>query len=497
MQKKATSFLLHSVSLSVPYVADLILKFVVIRMVASRLGAELLGTLGIFQAVILFPIFLQQSLSFALFLQVSRNRGQHNTTFAAFIVSILLSVVLGVLIVLFSPLLISLFRIPPGFHEMALKGFWLTAIILLLTSISQVFLSQLQAHGKFPAVGTIILAGSLLNSLLDVFLLRAGYGILALLAVDVLTNFLFCVAGFYLCSPLLFKQSSLAISKTATAQLLNETKRQLIIRSAATILWELDPLIVSRFFGVTSMASYWIARKIPYILKNLIWTGATPAVPSVADDSSIAESNLKNIFWLQVFLILPVAAFLWLYSENIIGVWIGPAYPNASMWMRILLFAVTMDVLPATFFYFFMAKEKNAITLRLPAYAATVKFILTAVACLINNVELLLFATAGGALVFLTTMFRAIIRETTMSVSALIQPFLTSAFSCSIAFVVFRFMPAPVTLVQIGTYALLFGGLAYGINLILLRRFYPALYLAFLSHFRGIIRSRFNPQPVD
>jgi O-antigen/teichoic acid export membrane protein len=497
MYRKTSSFLIHSVSLSVPYVADLILKFVVIRMIVSRLGAELLGTLGIFQAVVLFPIFLQQSLSFALFLQVSRNRNQNNTTFAAFILSVLLSVVLGVLIVLFSPLLISLFRIPPSFHEMALKGFWLTAMILLLTSISQVFLSQLQAHGKFPAVGTIILAGSLLNSLLDVFLLRAGYGILALLAVDVLTNFLFCVAGFYLCSPLLFKKSTLAISKSATVQLLHETKRQLIIRSAATILWELDPLIVSRFFGVTSMASYWIARKIPYILKNLIWTGATPAIPSATDDSSLEESNLKHVFWLQVFLILPVSVFLWIYSRNIIEVWIGPAYQNAATWMRILLFAITMDVLPVTFFYFFLAKEKNAITLRLPAYAATVKFILSAVACLINNVELLMFATAGGALVFLMTMFRAILRETTMSVSALIQPFLTSAFSCSIAFVTFHFIPAPVNLVQIGTYALLFGGVAYGINLIVLRQFYPALYLALLSHFRVFIRTRVNPQRVD
>src|ERR671919_3107821 len=107
MPRKTSSFLLHSVSLSVPYVADLILKFIVIRMIASRLGAELLGTLGIFQAVVLFPIFLQQSLSFALFLQVSRNREQDNSTFAAFVVSVLLSVVLGILIIIFSPLLIS------------------------------------------------------------------------------------------------------------------------------------------------------------------------------------------------------------------------------------------------------------------------------------------------------------------------------------------------------------------------------------------------------
>jgi len=497
MQRKTSSFLLHSVSLSIPYVVDLILKFLVIRIIASRLGPELLGTLGIFQSVILFPIFLQQSLSFALFLQTSRKREQNNSSRTAFVVSVFLSIVLGLLIVVLSPFLISLFRIPPSFHEMALNGFRLTAIVLLLTSISQVFLSLLQAHGRFPAAGAILLAGSLLNSLLDILLLRAGYGILALLAVDVLTNFLFCVAGFYFCSPLLFQKSSVAISKSATTELLHETKRQIIIRSAATILWELDPLIVSRFFGVTSMASYWIARKLPYILKNLIWTGTTPAVSSVTNDSFADELNLKKIFWLQVFLILPVAVFLWIYSQNIIDVWIGPAYPNAATWMRILLFAVTMDVLPATFFYFFLAKGKSTLTLQIPAYAAFVKFILSIVACFINSVELLMFATAAGAFVFLTSMFWATIKETKLSLSALIQPFVTSAFSCAIAIVPFRFMPAPGTLLAIGGYALLFGGIAYGINVVFLRQFYPEIYSALLSNLSAFIRTKVSSQAVD
>jgi O-antigen/teichoic acid export membrane protein len=488
MQKKATLFLLHSVSLSIPYVADLILKFLVIRIIATRLGSELLGTWGIFQTVILFPIFIQQSLSFSVFLQASR-KGTQRSSLPAFALSGIVSVALGLLIVLLSPLLISLFRIPAGLQEMALYGFQLTAVVLVLASISQVFLSLLQASARFQAAGVMILSSSLLNSALDIYLLREGYGILTLLVVDVFTNFLFCIAGFLLCFAMIFRNSEVGSSKETTKELLNETKKQLLIRSAATVLWELDPLIISRFFGVSSMASYWIARRIPYILKNLIWTGTTPTVPSVTDESS-AETNLQKIFWLQVFLILPVAVFLWLSSQDIIDVWVGAEYRHASTWMRILVVAITFDVLPATFFYFFLAKGKSSLTIHTPAYAAAVKLSLSIAACLTKSVELLMYATALGAIVFFIAMFRAVLKQTRMLISTLIQPFVASAFSCSVAGVGFHFMPPPETLIEIAGYALLFGAIAYGTNLLFLRQFYPEIYSSLLSNFSVFVRNK-------
>jgi O-antigen/teichoic acid export membrane protein len=487
MSKKGTFFLLHSASLYVPYLADLILKFFVIRLIASRLGSEILGAWGIFQTVILFPAFIQQSFSFAVFLQASRKRTPSNIFYDGFFISPILSIFFGLLIILFSSMLASALRIPAPYVDLAIHGFRLTAAALILGSISEVFLSLLQARGRFQLAGTMLLASSLINSSMDIAFLRAGYGILILLTIDIATNLMLCIGGAILSHSPVAGKFTFRMRPNAIRDLLKNVKTQLIVRTAASVNWDLDSLIIPRFFGIQSMASYWIARRIPYILKNMIWTGTTPTVPSVEDDATVYEPKLQSIFWLQVFLFLPAAVFLWVFSKNIIHAWIGDNYANAADWMRILLFAITMDVLPATFFYFFLAKAKDVYTTRIPVYSAIVKLSLSVVACWLKNIELLMIATAAGSLVFITAMFRAVLKETKLSPGSLIQPLFAVGLSCAVASFICVSLPAPLSIIQILVFVIAFGGIAYGLSLIIFWRFYPEIFFVLVSNFKGLI----------
>jgi O-antigen/teichoic acid export membrane protein len=494
MSKKGTFFLLHSVSLYVPYLADLVLKFFVIRLIAARLGSEILGTWGIFQSVVLFPAFIQQSFSFAVFLQASRKRTQTNIFYDGFFISPLLSIFFGIFMSLFSAKIASVFRIPAPYMEMAIHGFRLTAAVLILGSVSEVFLFLLQARRRFQLAGTLLLASSLINSSLDITFLRAGYGILTLLAIDIATNLLLCIGGGIASHSPRAEKFTFRMRPNAIRDLMKDVKTQLIVRTAASVNWDLDSLIIPRFFGIQTMASYWIARRIPYILKNMIWTGTTPTVPSVDDDASVYEPKLQGIFWLQLFLFLPAAVFLWVFSKDIIQVWIGANYANAADWMRILLFAITMDVLPATFFYFFLAKEKDLYTTRIPVYAAIVKLSVSVVACWTKNIELLLFATAAGSLLFIFAMFRAVLKETQLSFRSLIQPLLGAGLSCAIASFICLNLPTPLSILQILIFVFAFGGIAYGLSLIIFWRFYPEVFSVLMANFKGLVSAGIKRQ---
>ncbi|MGH9857076.1 MAG: oligosaccharide flippase family protein, partial [Acidobacteriota bacterium] len=380
----------------------------------------------------------------------------------------------------FSGYLATFFHIPEEHLNMAVTAFRLSAITFLFTSISSVFTQILQGLSRFDLASAHQSGISLLSSSAAIVLLKQGYDLLVLIQVDFFSSIVAVIAGFLFCR-IAFGQNpvSFSISLAGIRSLLKEAAGQLTLSGLSKVLWELDSFLISRFFGITTMASYWMAQRLSMGWRTLLWAGAWPAVPATSESSPEAESRLKKIHWMQVSLSVPLAACLWNLSDEIIRLWAGAPDPQASFCLKTLVLAGIIDFLPATFVSHLFARGRVFLVARIMLGAAIAKVAVAGIACYSANIVLLLAATVAGATMFSifihVVAFKTIKHSFKYSMMSLVPAVLASFVSHTVLAVFQR----PDSLVNTVWFGVLFLGLAYSIVLLILRLFFGELYRSF------------------
>lgn len=395
------SFLRNSLTSYLPYGVDFALKIVVIRMILLRLGPEMLGAWGILKAAVVFPMFLQSGLSVAIFLQTAREPARSTRLSEALGLSLVFSLCVGVVLVLFAPQLAAFFRVPAVHIPMVVSAFRLSALTFLVLSAEGVFEETLQAHGRFDIANLLGTLFSLVNSAGIIALLLGGYRLLSLVAFDLFTNGLFLAAAFFACAKVTgHLPSLLSIRKAGIASLLNETSTQLVYAALVKLLWELDAFIIPRVFGIQQMASYWIGQRLAYAWKGFLWAGIWPAVPEAVEDSPETEARLAQIHWVQVALAVPIAGALIYFAVEIILLWTTRNDASSAFVLRMLTLAVLLDFFPATYMSAFFARGKVALLARFLLAGVLIKLLVALAAWISQDFRVLIYSTVAGAAVF-------------------------------------------------------------------------------------------------
>ncbi len=476
MRRDRHFFIRNSAWVYGAYLIDLCLKLIVIRVMLQRLGPELVGVWGILKTIITFPLFIQEALLITILIRASNKDEPHLSE--ALVCSAGLGTLAALLISGFASALIRFFNIPGQFHQLLISAFYLTAMIFFATCISEMFLYTLRGVGRFDLAAQLPILTSLLNSVVAIVLIQRGFGLLSLLVLDLVAVITIIPVSSFVCRRA-FGSRPLFDSFRAgnLVSLLREAGVQLMLRASAKLLWELDALLIPRFFGIGSMTVYWIARRLPYMWKDLMWLGAQPSIPEV-EDNKTSISYLKSIHWLQVILVVPGAIFLFVYSKQILTIWTGYSLVQSTIFMQILTIAVAVDFLPATIFYAFLARGKSAEVARFPLWAAVVKIAFAILFCVLGSTEGLLISTAIGAASFSLPLCYQGSKELGYSFLNLFKPVIPAIVTSLLAaLLIFQFWTATSIaqlLLLVSGYALMFSA----VLLLMLRIFQPDVYHA-------------------
>jgi O-antigen/teichoic acid export membrane protein len=398
---ESAGFFRNSLIAYLTFGAGFLLRLLLYRVIFLKLGIELFATWGILKSFLILPAFLQQAAHTAIFIRTARDskKVQSISEFLALI--FLASIPVAIIVFLFAPAATSFFHVEPHLRDIAITGFRLSAIIFLLESFSQLFIRILQGLGRYKDSGILTIAAQFLNSGVAIFAVYSGYQILSLLFIDIVTAALSCLITIVRLKSLLpSKAFSFSFNNERMKALCKETAAQLLTVLNGRLLWELDPWLVPRFFGLAAMSSYYLARRIPYTSSDLLWAGAEPIVPVAARLGASRKQIIRRIHWAQVGLAIAVGGCLWIFAPQILNLWIRKPPQDAVFFMRILVLARTIDFLPTTILYSYFASGKTFRIARITLGAALVKLVGSGIAIFSSSLELLIFTTLLGALFY-------------------------------------------------------------------------------------------------
>jgi O-antigen/teichoic acid export membrane protein/SAM-dependent methyltransferase len=475
MQTKR-SFLSNSFSGYIGYLVDFSSKLIVYRIILDSLGVSLLGVWAILKLITLFPLFLQQGLFFAVFIKTSREKDPMKFAGEAFSLSAAIGAGVMLLFLVFAPQIASFFNIPPEHRQLATTGLRLSAVAYLLSSISQIFLHLLLGLSRFDLSNAVQIPLTLAASLAAIFVVHRGNGILALILVDVSFAFALAITSWVVCTKMIGR-NPLVFSFDASKifSLFKEASSQLLLNASGRLLWETDGFLISKVFGITSMAPYWIARRIPYTWADLLWAGSWPAVPEAAGDDYQSGARLKKIHWVHVSLMIPVGFFLWFQAENILSIWLGQEDSFAAAWMQILILAIGIDLFPATLVSLLFARNQTKTAAKILALAAVIKVVLS-LFFVSTGVETLLWTTVLGSLVFCLTILVVAASRMNQTAMSLLMVAVPSLVASGISAIAARYFLVSDSFIGLAVHAIVFLLSAFVLTLFFTRLLFREVY---------------------
>lgn len=455
MNRRST-FLRNSLTSYLPYSIDIVLRIIVIRLVLLRLGSESLGLWGILKAVVLFPLFLQSSLSVAIFLQTSRERSSPRLN-EAFVVSLIFSLCIGVFLFALAPYLPVFFRVPASHLSMAISAFQISGISFVMMSLAGVFEEILRGSGRFDITNVVDTVTSLLNSAGSVLLLLLGFEILSLIEWDLITNTFILISMMIFCRRVTGWLPHLrAVTKNGFRALFDESFRQLVYATLTRLLWELDAIVIPRIFGIRQMASYWIGQRLAYAWKGLLWAGVWPVVPEAAEESPKTQDRLDQIHWLQVALLIPTATTLLYFANDIVRIWTSQQDALSAFVLRALTAAVFVDFFASTYISMFFAQGKVASLSRYLFAGVMFKIAIAWIAWSLLDFRLLIISTTAGAVVFSVLLIISICGKDTTRLRNLLKPAVAPCIASLVSIGLFSRFSPPEGWVGLTMYAISF-----------------------------------------
>jgi O-antigen/teichoic acid export membrane protein/SAM-dependent methyltransferase len=432
------TFFGKSIFISLSFFVDFCLKIVVVRYLILYLGETEFGIWAVLKASIVFPLFLQQALSSAVFLGVARQEKKAFRFGPALFLSGILGCFIASGLAIFPEELAIFFQIPQHLQNEAELGFRLSAAAFVFTSFSHIFFQALNGLGRFEVTGSLTVIGSLLHSSIAVLLLVRGYGLTAVLLLEMLAAFLMLICGFAFSRILFSSQMSLRFRWNEVRRILRDSSQQLLFSFSGSLLWEFDGLFLPRIFGIATMTNYWLARRIPYLLGDFFWTGSWPILTDPASSKN-SRHRLESIFLLQAGLVITVGVFLIFAARQILQLWIGRDMHEAALFLQILTLATVIDVLPSIYVFYLFVQDKVLPVARTLFGAALLKIVLTTL--FHDRPEWVLLSTLAGAILFTFLIFQLSSGNQGKWIAIRTLPFFASAAIC---FVIFNLLPSPL-----------------------------------------------------
>lgn len=270
-----------------------------------------------------------------------RVNGYFNTALSFLLCSGVLAVILGLLV---SRFIDTIFVLPKDMVEEARSACVLVTFSAAATFAFAAFDSLLVAHQRFQITSAIGAITTLFRAVMTVWILKNGYGIVALAALGTgLTLF----NGFIVASVVKriypwLKFSFSSVRRRYLNELLGYGYKSFTAGIAVALIYQCDLLVVGAYLMPDKVTTYSLASTIITYLIQFVGAIAFTFGPYATDLDSKGKVDELRAFFLQGSCLMYMLGGLivsgcLIYGKNFYLLWLGPKYTDSALILSILV----------------------------------------------------------------------------------------------------------------------------------------------------------------
>ena len=270
-----------------------------------------------------------------------------------------IAVVLGVIAAAIAPLLVSLFGVPPHLRGPATVCFAVVGAQLALELPARAFVAVLEGSQLFIAYQGIELGRSVLQAVLYVTVLLAGWGIAGLGVSLALSSAVALIAYWVLAHRAVagLHASPFRGHRGELRRLVRFGGGVFTLRMVSTIYNQMDKAIVGIVLGTRQVGLYEIANKVNLsatTISSVSVSAVVPAAASLRQEAAVLRDMFLRGSCYAVAVSLPFAVAAFIFARPLLLSWIGlraaPAIGAARLFVIYAALQVPQNV-PSTMMY--------------------------------------------------------------------------------------------------------------------------------------------------
>ncbi len=322
---------------------SLVVAFLLSPFVVHRLGNIGFGVWTLVNSIVAYMALLDLGLRGAVTRFVSRHhaKGDHLEASRAVSAVLWLRLWIALAILVTTPLLSSLtttiFHIPPDMHVAARWAVIATAASLAMTLTGGVFGGVLAALCRFDLLSAVGISQTLLRALGVVWLLRSGYGIVALavweLTVVAMANIVVITVCFraYPDLRIFLRRPDSVLLRS----LWGYSFYAFLLNVCVQLIYYTDVLVVGAFVSAGAVTFYAIGSRLIDYLRQVVSSLTMTFTPVASQlDADDRHRQLRQLLIhgtrATMLLALPIEVALFFHGHTFIGLWMGDEYAHVS-----------------------------------------------------------------------------------------------------------------------------------------------------------------------
>ncbi len=360
----------NSIYSIVGFVWPLLLSFVATPIIIHGLGSAKFGFFSLLNTMLGVFGLLDFGISYTLVKKLSENRESPGEALAIFSSTFILYAVLGVVVLFLFMLLPGVFRnwfkIPEGYISSFGLAFLILGLVFLINMLI-VPLSQIPyALQRTDITVKISLTSITLQQLASIIAIKMGYGILALLVIQ-LASVAFLLLCFFFSWRRLVPDLKIkfAISRDSMGVIGKQGFWVFVNNVMGNILGQMDKFVVSAFWGPAAVGYYATAQMAPEKIYSTSFSLSHLFFPIFSEAASKQQAGVDRVKFIfrRAMNIIPVITFgltvvVLAYGYQLIRFWVSKDFADHDAWAIILL-AITYFLLSfGSFFNAFLSGVK-------------------------------------------------------------------------------------------------------------------------------------------
>ena len=199
--------------------------------------------------------------------------------------------------------------------------------------------------------GVIAITTAVLVAVVNVVILRLGYGLVELVACTTairLLSFLgYRFTAYYVFPGLRVSARYLRMSRLR--ELTGFSVYMLLIDVANKLNYATDVVVIGAFMSTAAVAVWAVAQRLTELTRRLTDQFSHTLFPVVVDSATVGDSERLRLVLLQgtrltLAMVLPICAVLSLLAEKVVLLWVGPQFNGSVPIIRILALVIVVRV---------------------------------------------------------------------------------------------------------------------------------------------------------
>ncbi len=323
-----------------------------------KLGGEAYGLWGVIGSIIGFSSLADLGLSGAVVKYTAqyhskRDHEQLNRLVStALVLYLAIAALFGTAILIITPFLNSLLKIPDNLAGIAVMVFLIYGLSSSLNfplSVISNYTIGIQRYDVRNGLGVI---ATLLNITMSIFWLEQGLGLIGVALASITSNlFLFVILTWFIFQ----KQEQPPVPSwqlvdwVTVRKLVKYGASSFIVIICGTLSWNIDSLVIGTFIGVAAVTPYLLSVKLTGILSTLVWSIIHVLIPIFSVDQEVGDMGRVRqiyIFSLKAVLFISLLPGLFLLTRGdlILQLWIGAHSQDTTFVLRLLAIAVLIQL---------------------------------------------------------------------------------------------------------------------------------------------------------